>query len=241
MEIVANSLEFNLFLILSIGLVVGKIILSIYLAIKIYQRTKEREEFRIDFIFGVFILMLGFFISRILLIVVDFFLTQFNGDLYYLSPNIGNWKIGNFIAMCGVAFLLFVIDKNILKFRLKGFLAYFYLALGLLALFWPVSSRGAYTLVSGIFMIAQLITIILPIIFSYLGIKIPSLRETAFIMAIGIILYMLGTIIISDLIIGAFRAIFGENVQVIVILIYLILKLLGLTLFIYGTAKFSMS
>ena len=67
MEIIPNSFEFNLFLVLTIGLVLGKILLSTYLAIKIYQRAKEREEFKVDFIFGVFILILCFMISRIIL------------------------------------------------------------------------------------------------------------------------------------------------------------------------------
>lgn len=172
--------------------------------------------------------------------IVDFYLVEFKSELYYQTPNIEFWKLGNFSGMIGMAVLLFIIDKNILKFRLKGTLAYIYLICGLIALFFPVTSKADYTLVSGIFMFTQLLTIILPIIFINLGVKVPGLRNLAFLIAFGILMYLGGIIIISDPVMGIFRALFGENSEAIVFVIFFSLKICGLSLFTFGTAKFSL-
>jgi hypothetical protein len=240
MELAPNSLEFNLFLILTITLLLGKLLLSLFLAFKVYQRTKEREKFKLDFIFGVFILMVSLFISRLILMVVDFYLVEFNSELYYQSPNIELWKSGNFIGMVGMAFLLWIVDKNVLKFRFKGTIAYIYLIAGFIALLWPVFTRFDYTVVSGIFMFSQLLTIILPVIFINLGLKVPSLRNLAFIMALGILIFLSGVLIVSDPTMGVFKMVFGESSEVIVFFMFFSLKITGLSLFTYGTAKFSL-
>lgn len=240
MELTPNSLEFNVFLILTITLLIGKLLLSGFLAFKVRQRTKERGEFKLDFIFGVFIMVVCLFVSRLILMIVDFYLVEFNTEQYYLSPNIELWKIGNFIGMIGMAFLLWIVDKNVLKFRFKGILSYIYLIAGLIALLWPVSTKKGYTFVSAIFMFSQLLTIILPIIFINLGLKVPALRDLALIMALGILIYLSGVIIISDPIMGIFRVILGENAEFIVFFIFFALKITGLSLFTYGTAKFSL-
>jgi hypothetical protein len=214
--------------------------LSGFLAFKIRQRTKERGEFKLDFIFGVFIMVVCLFVSRLILMIVDFYLVQFNSELYYLSPNIELWKIGNFIGMLGMAFLLWIVDRNVLKFRFKGILSYVYLIAGLIALLWPVATKRGYTFVSAIFMFSQLLTIILPIIFINLGIKVPALRDLAIIMALGILLYLSAVIIISDPTMGLFRAFFGESAEIIVFFTFFTLKITGLSMFTYGTAKFSL-
>ncbi len=172
--------------------------------------------------------------------IVDLYLVRFQTELYYISPNIELWKIGNFIGMVGVGFLLYVLDKNILKFRLKGILAYIYLIAGFIALIWPVSTQSGYTLISGIFMFAQLLTIILPVIFINLAIKVPALRNVALIMALGIIIFLSGVILISDVIMGALRGAFGEQIEVLIFFLFFSFKVVGLTLFTYGTAEFSL-
>jgi hypothetical protein len=240
MELAPYSLEFNVFLALTITLLIGKLLLSIFLGWKVYQRTKERGEFKLDFIFGVFVLVVSLFISRLILMLVDFYLVQFNTDLYYQTPNIELWKIGNFLGMVGMAFLLWIVDKNVLKFRFKGILALIYLIAGLTALFWPVTTKRGYTLVSAIFMLSQLLTIILPVIFINLGLKVPGLRRLAFIMALGIIFYIFGVIIVSDPTMGILRDLFGASGELIAFFLFFSLKIVGLSLFTYGTAKFSL-
>lgn len=240
MELAPYSLEFNVFLVLTITLLIGKLLLSLFLGWKVYQRTKERGEFKLDFIFGVFVLVVSLFISRLILMLVDFYLVQFNTDLYYQTPNIELWKIGNFLGMVGMAFLLWIVDKNVLKFRFRGILALIYLIAGLTALFWPVTTKGGYTLVSAIFMLSQLLTIILPVIFINLGLKVPGLRRLAFIMALGIIFYIFGVIIVSDPTMEILRGLFGASGELIAFFLFFSLKIIGLSLFTYGTAKFSL-
>ncbi|MGV9200514.1 MAG: hypothetical protein ACOC4M_17030, partial [Promethearchaeia archaeon] len=131
MSLNPDTFEYRLFFILTVIILITKVVLAIYLGKKIHNKKKREKELKIDFIFSVFILMVCLFISRLLYTYFDFFLTQFDNQKYYIMPNILYWKIASFVAAAGFAFTLYVIDKKVLKFKLKGSLAYLYLAAAL--------------------------------------------------------------------------------------------------------------
>ncbi|TXT66288.1 MAG: membrane protein of unknown function [Promethearchaeota archaeon] len=239
MAVEPYSFEFNLFLILTIILLIAKLLLSFYLGFKVYRRSKERGEFKLDFMASVLMLVISLLVSRILYTIFDFQLTVFNPDLYYVSPNVEVWKIAGLVATLGSSTVLYVIDKRILKFRFKGIIAYIFIIISLIRFFLPINSKADFTLNSTIGSIAQLAFLIIPVVFISLGWKIPDLRRNAFLVAFGIIIYIFGSIIVSEFILSPIREIFGDGGQILVFFIFLISKISGLTMASYGVTKFT--
>jgi hypothetical protein len=81
--------------------------------------------------------------------------------------------------------------------------------------------------------------LIIPVVFISLGWKIPDLRRNAFLVAFGIIIYIFGSIIVSEFILSPIREIFGDGGQILVFFIFLISKISGLTMASYGVTKFT--
>ncbi|TXT60332.1 MAG: membrane protein of unknown function [Promethearchaeota archaeon] len=231
------SLEYNVFLILTIILIVAKIFLNGYLLNKILKKTKEQGEFKIDFVFTIFLIVLGLLISRVIYFYYDFFLTFFNPDLLYIYPNVVFWKVATLIAGISQLVAVFFIDKILLKFKLKGIPAYILLIGRLIQFFYPINSAGDFRVASTIGTILMLIMIILPIIFIYIGIKMPQLRYYSILLAVGIIIYFIGSMIVSESIVAAFQGIFGAGARIFISFTSITLKIGGLVMMIYSSTK----
>jgi hypothetical protein len=86
--------------------------------------------------------------------------------------------------------------------------------------------------VANIIVLSFLAIILLPAVFFYVGVKIhPSPRAlSAFAIAIGIIVYMIGTIMVNE-------TFFGFIDTAIRFLLFVILKIAGLAMMSYGVTK----
>jgi hypothetical protein len=238
------SLEYNLFFILNILLLVAKLSLSIYLGKKVYEKAKKEGRFSFDFIFAVFILMICLFVSRLLYFYYDFFLIQFNPQNYLNPDALTVWTLASLISTIGYAIAMFTVDYRVLNFRLKGIVSYLIIGVGIFDTIWVlggfVTTSSHFELVSGLLMVANFLAIVIPIIFFYIGRKTTGLRKVSYIIAFGVIIFSIGSSLVLQPIIAPLRQNFGDLIQIPIFFLFFLLKLIGLIMFSYGVTQFSL-
>ena len=238
MKIEPNSFEFNLFLTLIIILLIFKLSLVLYLSVEVNRQKKKTGEISFDFLFSILILFICLFISRILYLFFDFFLTEFDTSKAHLEPAITVWKFASLFANIGYIVVLFTIDKKVLSFKLKGILAYI-MAIGAIIQFvYPVSSPEDFEVVSTIGALANIVAITIPIIFFYIGIKTPGLRKISFCIAFGVIIFAIGSNLAVEPILAPVRAAYGVTGQITMYFLLFTFKIIGLAMFTYGVINF---
>ncbi len=240
MVISPNTFEFNLFLTLTIIILIVKISLVGYLVKKVLDRKKETGTLRFDFLVSVAVLMFCLFVSRLLFAIYDFSLTQFDTSIAYLYPNYLVWKFAALSSSIGFIVILYTIDKEILNFKLKGILAILMLIFTLIQFFYPVNTPQDFDMLSFIGIFGNIVAIIIPIIFLYTGIKIQGLRKSSFIIAFGIIIYAIGSNLVIEPILSPLRALYGPDVQIVMYFLLFIFKITGLLMFSYGVTQFTL-
>ncbi|MFX1445073.1 MAG: hypothetical protein ACFFHV_16795 [Promethearchaeota archaeon] len=238
MAIEPNSPEFNLLFLLVLIIIAITGMICVYLGKRVLDKSKEQGFLSFDFLFGIFISMSTLFVSRIIYMYFDFYLTQFDTTKYYLYPNIWYYKIGGLIYLSGFAILLFIIDKELLEFKLKGILAYIIIAVVLIELIYPVNSQKDFEFISALEIIAFFVGLLVPFIFIYIGAKTPSLQATSFIFATGIILFYIGVAIVAEFILAPLRESYGSAIQITIWILSLILQIIGLILMTYASTKY---
>ena len=190
MTIQPNSFEYNFLFILTIILLAVQLAISLFLLKKVFDKKKERGSFEIDFLFGLFIMAITLFISRLIFTYFDFYLTKFDPNTYYLMPNILVWKLAQLIVILGFAFLVFIIDRKVLNFKFKGIFSNILIATALFTFFYPINSAEDFKFVSSILGISVItVSFVFPALFIYIG-RTPGIRATAFMFAFGIIVFL---------------------------------------------------
>lgn len=238
MAIKPNSPEFNLLFILVLIIIAITGMICIYLGKRVIDKRREQGFLSLDFLFGIFITMSCLFVSRLLYMYFDFYLTQFDITKYYLYPNIWYYKIAGLIYLSGFALFLFIIDKELLEFKLKGILAYVIIVVVLIELIYPVNSQEDFEFISALELIAFFIGLLVPLLFIYIGTNTPTLRNTSFIFAIGIILFYIGVAIVAEFILAPLRESYGSTITIAIWIISLNLQIIGLVLMTYASTKY---
>ncbi|MBN2152916.1 MAG: hypothetical protein JW839_15805 [Candidatus Lokiarchaeota archaeon] len=227
---------YEIIFLLTLGLILVKLILGLYLAVKVRRSKKEENPVAPLFIGTVMLLMFLWAVSRTLFMEFDFFLTKFVEATYPDFPNVWFWKFGSVFASVGVIAILFIVDKKILSNKFKGVFAYIMLAAAIVQFAYPVDDYADFVVASTIGIVGSATSFLIPILFLYIGKKTPGLRRTAFTFAFGIIIYVLGGALVSASIIPMFYAL-GLS-QTMVYLISTSMKVLGLLMVAYGTTRF---
>ncbi|MBD3255611.1 MAG: hypothetical protein GF383_11000 [Candidatus Lokiarchaeota archaeon] len=234
-----TQFEFNLLFILTIILLIIKFALILFISYKLYERKKDKGEFSYGFIFGVLILMITLFVSRILYMIFDFFYTRFDSSTYHLMPNIIFWKIATFINNFGYAYFIFIIDLKILKFKLRGSIAYIIIVITLVQLLYPVSTIQDFHIISTLDLFLNALAIIIPIFFFFMGHVSSPYQKPSLAIAFGVILYAIGSNINVEIFLTLLESVIGVEIRVIMIILSLIFKVLGLILFSSGVMNFA--
>jgi len=232
-----NSSTWQLFLILTIILIAVKALVSCYIIMKILKKKKETGEFKVDFVFGMLILFICLIISRIIYIYFDFYLTSFDSDIYW--KHAFYWKLGLLTSSIGLAYANFVLDQKVLNFKFKGLFAGIILGGALIIFFFPINNAQDFQTASAISIFSSMGTVLIPVIFIYLGLKIPGLRKTAFMIVFGFAIYAAGPILVNDAILDVLRTAYGEQIHILIFFLFITLKIVGLTIIGYSVTKFS--
>jgi hypothetical protein len=205
----------------------------------IYQRKIETGELSFGFIFGVFIMMLCLLISRIFFLIFDFVLTNFDPSTYSISPNYYFWKTAVLILSFGYAFVLFIIDRDILEFKFKGILSAVMLIVALIITFYPINTKADFELISSLLFIINIMAIALPLLFFYIGLREVSYRKPAFLISAGVIIYALGSNILIESVVAFIESIIAGS-RVFIYFLSLILKISGIITYSYGVTHFTL-
>ncbi len=240
MTSVLNEFEFNLFLTLTILLLIVKGLLCVYLGKKLLDKKKETGKWTMTFVTAFFFLLVSLLVSRLIYMDFDFILTQFDPDTYYLMPNLLAWKFGVLFSTVGFVILLVILDYKVLKFKLKGIPAFFVLGVVALILFIPVNNSDDFVFVSGLGIIGGAAGFMVLVIFLYIGIKIPGLRRPAFLILAGLITYVAGSVLYSEYVVAILISIYGLGIRVIAYSLFMFLKIIGLFIMSYSVTKFSL-
>jgi hypothetical protein len=240
MALQPNTFEYNLLFVLVIILIIFKLLITIYFATVVIKKKKETGELSFDFSFGMFVLMLCLFLSRLVYLYYDFYCTQFDPDTFIDPYNLFVWKIATTIYAIGFATILFTIDKVLLEFKLKGILSYIIIINAIIILLYPVRTQQDFILINGLSAIGALVGVLIPIIFIYLGNRTPNLRKPAYMIAFGVIIFTIGALLVIQPILDPLINIYGDQVQILMFFLFFILKIIGLSLFSNGVIKFKL-
>ncbi|MFX1276585.1 MAG: hypothetical protein ACFFBP_03395 [Promethearchaeota archaeon] len=209
----------------TIGLVTVKFIVA-YLLFKIFQKSKENE-----LVLGASLLFLFNGIGRIFMIIFDYVLTRFNSNFY--STYLIFYKIGFFIGFTGIACLLFISERVILKKKSKYMITIVFSIFLIIALI-PVDIN-----------IVQIITIIpttfamiyLPFSYLYLA-RYDKIRIRALSIFAGYFLFFLvGFSILAEGIVQFYISLNPTHpleIRSIIHIISVFFKVLGMGLILYG-------
>ena len=237
LSIEPNSFEFQLFFTLTVFLLIIKLILAVYLAKELYIKKKKTGKLSFDFLLSLFILILCMFVSRLLYIQFDFIYTEFNPDKYHTYPSALIWQIATFIIMLGYGIFVFIVDKRLLDFKIKGILAYILIIVGVIILIYPVNTADDFEFLASLLLIGNIVAVIIPIIFIYIGLKTPNLRKPFYSMAFGIIIYAIGANLMNTALLEIMISALGSQIQIIMVFLFLVFKITGLIMIIYGARK----
>jgi hypothetical protein len=203
----------------------------------VVQRTRKQGQFSFDLVFAMFFFMLFVTISRILFSIFDFVLTDFNTDFYV--QYVWVWKIGMIFSQSGIVILLFILDKTVFKFKLKGLLAYIVAAAIIFQVAYPVNTLADFDLVSIFTLVSVGGSILLPIMFFYVGSRNTELKKSSSQLAWGIILYIVGAVLLLENIIGPLVTFFNNpDIRVYIYTLSTISKIAGLIFIYFGTSTF---
>ncbi len=224
---------------LTILIIVIKFFLITYISVKLYQKSREAPIKLTDFFVGLLILFVTLVISRILYFYFDFYLTNLDTSQYLVGSNLVYWRIGATTLGLGGAYLLGIVDKEIL--HLKGSLGFILGFIAILHLFYPVNTLDDFIVLSTIGTIGGITFLIIPIVFLWLGIKNPSSRRTSFLIAIGSAFYGTAAILMSESTLGPLENLFGVGIRTGIVLASVILRIIGLVILSYGASKLKIS
>jgi hypothetical protein len=227
---------YEIIFLLTLVLILVKVVMAIYLGARLRKGKKEENRVAPVFMSSFMWVMILWSISRVFFSIFDFYLTKFDMLTYADFPNVWFWKFGALFASIGVIVVLWIIDKKILGNKFKGVFAIIMLASMVLETLWPVFNLADFQMASTIGLVGSLMAFLIPILFLYIGIKTPGLRKTAFLLAFGIIVYVLGGGLVSAAIIEIFTD--AGMTQTMVYLISTSMKIVGLLMMTIGATRF---
>ena len=235
----SNNIGLSLRLTFTILLLIAQLLIALYLLIKIFHKKKESQRINFDFLFSIFILMICLSISLVLYAHFNFNLTHFDPKKYYLYPNVFVWKLASLINLIGYSVVLYIVDKEVLDFRFKRILAYIVLVVAIIQFLWPVSQPEDFEFITNIVIVDTLVAIVIPIISFYVGKKTPALRLAGYLIALGVLVYGIGSILLDETIVIQLEIVFDGEIRVFLYVLSLSLNITGLILVAYGVIKFS--
>jgi hypothetical protein len=237
MPILAFSTEFYTILYITIGVIIVKAILSFLLSKKALIAKKEGLQ-SFQFIGSIAILMICLVISRIFLVIFDFYLTRFDLTTYTINKNVWIWKIGGIFANLGLIPVSYIVDKKILQGKFKGILALWIFIWSIVVLVYPVNVFQDFEIASTFLMVSNLGALIVP------GVFIKMIRDTtgtlksyAILFLVGLIMYILAALIVNAAILTRLNTLFGQGIEITLYSLQAVFKIVGLVMFSFATTR----
>jgi hypothetical protein len=231
--------DFDTFFVLTIIYFITLCVLDGYFAVRILEQRRKAKGVKFGFVHSIVVLFLLLILSRLVYIYFDFSLTRFDPATYYLEPNVWFWKIGGLLSNIGYAVLLFVTDYRVFKFKFRGFFAFLLVGTSLVQLFYPVTDSPSFEVASNIDLVANVVAIVLPVFFFYIGRKKSPVRLPSLAVAFGVIIYAIGSNIQNEGFLAVVIPAFGLGARIPIYFMSLILLIGGILMFSYGLTRFA--
>ncbi len=194
MTIVPNSPDFFIILGFTIVIVVSQFLVVLYMCQRIFKNRKNSEKISQDFVLGVLVLIAALLIARLFYMYFDFILTKFTFSLYTINGNYWYWKVADLFATAGQIYIVYIIDKKILQFKLKGIVEWIMFASVVVVMVYPINNMNDFNTDSTLLVIPSIGLLVLPFVFIWLGHKSSGeLKVTSYIIVWGAALYLVGS------------------------------------------------
>ncbi len=225
----------------TICVIVAKFAIAAYIGRRVYLQPKEQSKHRFSFLGAAFLLILCLGISRSIYFYYDFFLTNpLIPDTLWQAPQIYFWQAATCIGGYSSAFLLFVLERDIYRFKTCLIPTGAVVVTATVQLLYPIKSYADFQLVSTIGLVGTLAMLLAIITFIYLAIKSTGLlRKVCVVLMIGILFYAVAGMVMSENILAALdTALPGIRTPVIVAVP--IIKIFSFVIISWGAVHFQL-
>jgi small-conductance mechanosensitive channel len=154
------------------------------------------------------------------------------------AANANWWKIAQLIVGCGLAYIVFVIDRKILGFKFKGIFAYIIIAGSIIMIIWPVSTKDDFAAMSSMSILPQLGMFVVFFVFLNIARKSSGrVRKTAVIIILAFVLYTVAALLVNAGLVSAIQIAFGESAAIYPYILQSIFKTAGVIMMAVGASR----
>jgi len=160
--------------------------------------------------------------------------------LLWGKPQVYFWQAATCIGGYSSAFLLFVLERDIFRFKTRLIPTGLTVATATVQLFYPISSPTDFQFVSTIGLVGTLSMLIAIITFIYLAVKSTGLmRKVCVALTVGILVYAVAGMTMSENLLSALDAAI-PGIRTIVIVAVPIIKIIAFTIIAWGAVHFQL-
>jgi hypothetical protein len=231
---------YNVSLYSTLIVIAVKFIIAAYIGRRDALKPRAEKQHRFTFMSAACLLLLCLGISRLIYFYYDFFLTEFNPNLLWVKPNVYYWQAATLISGISAAFLLFVLERDIYRFKTKLIPTGAVIVVAAIQFLYPINSEADFTFVSTIGIVGSLAFLLAIITFVYLAIKSTGhLRRVCVVLMIGMLLYALAGITMSENILSALDAMIA-GARTFVIVANPVIKIVAFIIIGWGAVNFGL-
>ncbi len=221
-----DSWNFQLSMVLTIVIIIIKLGLGCFFLVQVMRKRDQENRVGWYFFLGVCLFLLLMGLSRIFYFIFDYNLTQFDTTRYLNPPsNLWYWRLGSIFSIASMGTFLFFLDRHVLGNKFRTIPTILLFSVAVIHAVFPVSNvETDFFILSLIGTIAGFLVLLVPIVFFWLGYRNPTIRTTAYLIALSTIIYAAGGFLIGESVVGPLRTSYGEDVLTVLLLANMILK-----------------
>jgi hypothetical protein len=224
----------------TIIVIIAKFAIGAFIGRRVVIQAKDQEKRRFTFLAAAFLLFMCLAISRAIYFYYDFFLTNFVADQLWRQPQVFYWQAATAIAGYSSAFLLFVLERDIYRFKTCLIPTGAVIVTATVQLLFPIKSIDDFQLVSTIGLVGTLALLLAIITFIYLAIKSTGLlRKVCVVLMVGILLYAVAGMAMSENILSVLEAAV-PGIRTSIIVAVPIIKIFSFVIISWGAVHFQL-
>ncbi|NMC04440.1 MAG: hypothetical protein GYA24_04470 [Candidatus Lokiarchaeota archaeon] len=220
--------------------ILAKFIIATYIGRRAAIQAKDQSKRRFTFMGAAFLLILCLGISRLVYFYYDFYLTNFVPDMLWRQPQVFYWQVATAISGYSSASILFVLERDIYRYKTRLIPTIMVLATATIQLLFPILSKDDFNLVSTIGLVGTCALLLAILTFIYLAIKSTGLlRKVCVALTIGVLIYAVAGMAMSENLLAAFDAAI-PGIRTYIIVAVPILKIISFVIIAWGAVHFQL-
>ncbi len=224
----------------TICVIVVKFAIATFIGRRVFLQSKGQSKHRLSFMGAAFLLILCLGISRSIYFYYDFFLTNFIPAMLWPTPQVYFWQAATCIGGYGSAFILFVLERDVYRFKTCLIPTGIVVVVSTIQLLYPIKSLDDFQLVSTVGLIATLAMLLAIFTFIYLAIKSTGImRKVCIALMIGVLVFAVAGMSMSENLLAALDAAL-PGARTFVIVAVPILKIVSFVIISWGAVHFQL-